>query len=195
MNSFIAPTAVVHPGVELGDNCVVEDFCVIGCPPRGRGPGELATRIGSNAVIRSFSVIYAGNTIGDDFQCGNKANIREENRIGNRVSIGTLSVVEHHVVLEDGVRIHTQAFVPEYSTLKRGCWIGPHAVLTNAKFPNRPDTKDNLQGPVIGANAVLGANCTVLPGVQIGENALVGAGSVVTKNVAPGAVVKGNPAA
>jgi acetyltransferase-like isoleucine patch superfamily enzyme len=194
MSSFIAPTAVLHPGVELGEGCVVEDFCIIGCPPRGRKPGELPTRIGKGAVIRSFSVIYAGNIIGDGFQCGNKANIREENVIGRDVSVGTLSVVEHHVAIEDGVRIHTQAFIPEFSVLKKGCWIGPHAVLTNAKYPNRPDTKDKLLGPVIGAGAVLGAQCTVLPGVRVGEGALVGAGAVVAKDVPPGVTVKGNPA-
>jgi UDP-3-O-[3-hydroxymyristoyl] glucosamine N-acyltransferase len=60
------------------------------------------TIIGNGAVIRSHTVIYAGNVIGDRFQTGNKANIRELNRIGNDVSIGTLSVVEHHVVWRTG---------------------------------------------------------------------------------------------
>ena len=130
---MISPTAIIHPNVTLGKNCHIEDFCIVGVPPRGCAPGELATIIGDNAVIRSHTVIYAGNRIGDNFQTGNKVNIREENQIGDDVSIGTLSVVEHHVEIEKGVRIHSQAFIPEYCVLEEGCWIGPQVVLTNAK--------------------------------------------------------------
>jgi len=46
----------------------------------------------------------------------------------------------------------------------------------------------------IGADAWLGGSVVVCPGVTIGEGAVVGAGAVVTKDVAPGASVAGNPA-
>ena len=189
---MIASTAIVHPGVRLGSNVVIEDFCIIGAPFSGFAGEE--TVIGDNAVIRSHTVIYAGNVIGNNFQTGNKANIREFNLIGNDVSIGTLSVVEHHVQIEDGVRIHTHAFVPEYCVLKRGAWIGPRVTLTNAKFPKHPDAKANLIGVTVGENAKIGASTTVLPGVTIGAGALVGAGSLVAQDVPAGMVAKGAPA-
>ena len=190
---MIARTAVIHPDVTLGDNVVIEDFCIIGAPFKGQ-PEGLTTVIGNNAVIRSHTVIYAGNVIGDDFQTGNKANIRECNRVGNNVSIGTLSVVEHHVAVGDNVRIHTQAFVPEFSVLEDGCWLGPQVTLTNAKFPKSPHVKDELCGPTIKRKAKIGANSTLLPGVTVGENSLVGAGSVVTGDVEADAIYAGNPA-
>jgi acetyltransferase-like isoleucine patch superfamily enzyme len=152
------------------------------------------TTIGAHSHIRAGTIIYAGNTIGQSFQTGNKANIREYNSIGDRVSVGTHTVIEHHVTIEDGVRIHSQAFVPEYSILKKGSWVGPNVVLTNAKYPLHPDAKNNLVGPTLEPGARVGANATVLPGVVIGECALVGAGSVVTRDVAAGATVVGNPA-
>jgi acetyltransferase-like isoleucine patch superfamily enzyme len=185
---------IIYRGVELGEGSVIEDYSIVGTPPRGKKDGELATVIGAGAVIRSHSVIYAGNTIGKNFQTGNKVNIRESNRIGDNVSIGTLSVVEHHVEIADNVRIHTQVFIPEFSVLEEGCWIGPNVVFTNAKYPLSPGVKDQLAGPVIKRGAKIGANSTLLPGVVIGENALVGAGSVVVDDVPPGAVVVGNPA-
>ncbi len=192
MNALVAATAIVHPNVELGEDVVVEDFCVIGAPFKGYA-GE-ATIIGPGAVIRSHTVIYAGNRIGAGFQTGNKANIRELNEIGNDVSVGSLSVIEHHVRIADGVRIHSQTFVPEYSELGQSAWLGPNVVLTNARFPQSPDAKSTLRGPRLEANAKVGANSTLLPGVVIGAGALVGAGSVVTRDVEPGAVVAGNPA-
>lgn len=188
----IADTAKIYPRVKLGENVVIEDFCVIGAPFKGQINEE--TIIGDNAVIRSHTVIYAGNKIGANFQTGNKANIREMNSIGDNVSIGALSVLEHHIVVEDEVRIHSQAFIPEYSVLKRKCWIGPNVVLTNAKYPRSPNVKENLQGAIIEESAKIGANATILPGVVIGKNALIGAGSVVTENVKENHIVAGNPA-
>jgi acetyltransferase-like isoleucine patch superfamily enzyme len=184
----------IYDNVLLGPDCVVEDYCIIGAPPRGVREGELRTTISEGATIRSHTVIYAGNVIGRHFQTGNKVNIRESNRIGDNVSIGTLSVIEHHVEIADNVRIHSQVFIPEYSVLEEGCWIGPNVVFTNAKYPLSPGVKDRLAGPVIRKGAKIGANATVLPGVIIGEDALVGAGAVVVRDVAPGTVVAGNPA-
>jgi acetyltransferase-like isoleucine patch superfamily enzyme len=190
----VAATAVVHSAVSLGEATTIEDFCVIGVPTRHTEPGREGTAIGAGAWIRTHTVIYAGNVIGRNFVTGNKVNIRESNQIGDDVSVGTLSVIEHHVVIGDNVRIHTQVFIPEFSVLEDGCWLGPHVVLTNAKYPLSPNAKKMLQGPVIRRGAKVGANCTLLPGVVIGENALVGAGSVVAHDVAAGEVVVGNPA-
>lgn len=191
---MISKTAIIHPNVRLGRNCIVEDFVIIGTPPKGYKPGDLETIIGDNAIIRSHTVIYGGNRIGSNFQTGNKANVRELNEIGDNVSIGTLSVVEHHVKIGNGVRIHTQVFIPEFTVLEDECWIGPNVVITNAKYPNAPNVKDELKGAYVKKRAIVGANSTLLPGITIGENALVGAGSVVTKSVLEGYVVAGNPA-
>ncbi|MCS7221192.1 MAG: N-acetyltransferase [Anaerolineae bacterium] len=92
------------------------------------------------------------------------------------------------------MRIHSQAFVPEYSILEDGCWLGPNVVLTNALHPLCPKVKQCLKGPTIKRGAKIGANATILPDITIGEGALVGAGAVVTQDVPPYAVVAGNPA-
>lgn len=184
----------VYKGVVLGKGSEIGPFALIGVPAKGAKVGSVRTRIGTAAVIRSHTVIYAGNVIGKGFQTGHGALIREDNTIGNDVSIGSSTVVEHHVRIADGVRIHSQAFIPEFSVLEEGCWIGPRVVITNAKYPRSPKVKENLRGATICRGAKIGANSTLLPGVTIGENALVGAGSVVTRDVPPGAVVAGNPA-
>lgn len=184
----------VYRGVIIGKGSEIGPFSLIGVPAKGAKAGSVRTWIGTSAVIRSHTVIYAGNVIGKGFQTGHGALIREDNTIGDNVSIGSSTVVEHHVLIADGVRIHSQAFIPEFSVLEEGCWIGPRVVITNAKYPRSPKVKENLRGATICRGAKIGANSTLLPGVTIGENALVGAGSVVTRDVPPGAVVAGNPA-
>ena len=185
---------ICYPNVHLGADAQIGEYVVLGVPPRGHAPGELETRIGARAVIRSHTVIYAGNVIGNDFQAGHGVLIREANQIGHRVSVGSHSVVEHHVIIGDDVRIHSNAFVPEFTVLEAGCWIGPNVVLTNARYPLSPRTKEELQGPHVESRAKIGANATLLPGVRIGADALVGAGAVVVRDVPPGKVVIGNPA-
>ncbi len=187
-------TAIICPGVKLGKNAVIGEFVIIGEPPIGKQPGEIKTVIGKNALIRSHTVIYAGNTIGDNFQTGHGVNIRENNTIGDNVSIGTHSVVEHHVSIGNQVRIHSNVFICEYSVLEDECWVGPSVTLLNAKHPKGRRTKEYLKGPVLKKWSKVGGNVTLLPGVIIGEMALVGGGSVVTKDVPGKKVVAGNPA-
>ena len=184
----------IYKNVKIPDDAVIEDFVVIGHPPRGKHDGEVPTVIGEGAVIRSGTVIYAGNKIGRNFQTGHNVTIRESNEIGDDVSIGSLSCIEYKVKIGSGVRIHSQAFIPEFSILKDRCWIGPNVVLTNAPHPQCPKVKDCLKGPTIEEGVKIGANSTLLPGVVIGKNSLVGAGSVVVKDVPSATVVAGNPA-
>jgi acetyltransferase-like isoleucine patch superfamily enzyme len=187
--SEVHATALVAPDTQLGERSSVGAYCTIGLDGRS-GPSIL----GPGAVIRSHTVIYRGVRAGDELMTGHGVLIREDTVIGARVSIGSHSVLEHHVTVGDGVRIHSACFIPELTVLEDGAWIGPGVRITNARHPNRPDTKANLEGVTVARGAVVGAAAVLLPGIRVGENALVGAGAVVVRDVADGAVVVGNPA-
>lgn len=190
----MSATFVRFENVHLGSDVAVDDFVVLGKPPKGAAPGQQPLHIGQGSVLRSHSVFYAGSRIGEHFQCGHGALVREYCEIGDDCSVGTGSVLEFKVRMGCGVRVHSKCFIPEYSVLEDGCWLGPNVVLTNAPYPTSSRAKDTLEGVTIESKAMVGANSTILPGVRIGAGALVGAGSVVTKNVPPGAVVAGSPA-
>ncbi len=190
MTGQIDPLAVIAEGVRLGGGSVVEEFCSLG----RHGPAGTPTMIGAGATIRSHTVLYSGNTIGDRFATGHHVLVREHNTIGVDVSIGSLSVVEHHVTIGDRVRVHSQCFVPEFTVLADDAWLGPRVTVTNAPFPRCPDVARCMAGVRVGRAARIGANVTILPGVHIGAHAVIGAGAVVTKDVAPGAVVIGTAA-
>ncbi len=185
----------LYKNVIIGENVEIGEYVIIGKPPRGYKDGELTTTIGDNCAIRSHTVIYAGNKIGNNFQTGHGVNIREFNVIGNDVSVGTHSVIEHHIKIEDKVRIHTNVFIPEYSQLKRRCWIGPCVTMTNVLHPLCKKAKECIKGATIGENTKIGVSVTILPDITIGKNCLVGAGSLVTKNLLDeNWVYAGNPA-
>ena len=185
---------VIYPNVEIGENAQLEPPCIIGKPPRGRRPGELPMVIGAGAIIRPFTTLYAGSTIGRSFQTGQGASIREDNLIGDDVIVGTHAVLEFRNRIGSHVRIHSNCFL-EWVTVEEWVFIGPNVVFTDDPHPMRcPRFEDCIGGAVVRAYARIGANSTLLPGVVVGRNALVGAGSVVTRDVPDGAVVAGNPA-
>jgi acetyltransferase-like isoleucine patch superfamily enzyme len=192
--------AVLDPGirvaanVRLGAGAVVHAPCVLGLPPRGAEEGELPLTIGPGAIIRPCTTIYAGSTFGARLQTGQGASIREENTIGDDVSIGTHAVLEYGNVIGDRVRIHSGCFL-ELVTIEADVFVGPNVVFTDDPHPmGCPRYTDCKRGAVVRRTARIGANSTILPGVEIGAGSLVGAGSVVVDDVPAGTVVVGSPA-
>lgn len=186
----IHETAIVSPETRLGRDPVIGPFVVIGLDRAELG----AVTFGDDCLVRSHSVVYGGSTFGDRCALGHYALVREDSTIGSDVSIGTRTGLGPSVTVGDRVRFHSGCFIPEESIIEEGAWFGPHVVVTNARYPNRPDTKQNLEGVYVERGAVIGAGAALLPGVRIGAGALIGAGAVVTKDVPNGATVVGNPA-
>ena len=170
----------VAANVALGDGCDLQAPCIVGKAPRGAGEGELPLAIGAGAVIRPFTTIYAGSTFGARLQTGQGASVREDNIIGDDVSIGTSAVLEFGNRIGSRVRIHSGCFL-ELVTIEDDVFVGPNVVFTDDPHPmNCPRYAECKGGPVVRRLARIGANSTILPGVEIGEGALVGAGSCTT---------------
>jgi acetyltransferase-like isoleucine patch superfamily enzyme len=133
--------------------------------------------IGIGTRIWQFCVVYAGAKIGDN------CNICAHVLIEGDVVVGNNVTIKSGVQLWDGVSVEDNVF------------IGPNATFTNDQLP-----RTKRYGPAgmlhtkLKYGCSVGANATLLPGILIGEYALVGAGSVVSKDVLPHALVKGNPA-
>ena len=194
MATRIGKSVKIYPEVKIGENSVIGDFVVLGSPPRGKKPGELALEIGESAIIRPFTTIYAGNKIGRRFETGQGANIRENNVIGDNVSVGTNTVIEFGNSIGSGTRIHSLCFL-ELVKVEEDVFIGPGTVFLDDPHPMKcPKYRNCLGGVLVKRLAKIGGSCVILPGITIGENALVGAGSCVTKDVPENTVVTGHPA-
>ncbi len=179
------------PGVkiEVGPGAQIDEDVILGYPsPRLTKVGEV--RLGRGAKVRSGSVIYQAVKIGDDFQSGHQVVIREENQIGDSVSIWTHTVIDYGCRLGSRVKIHSNCYVAQFTVIEDDVFVAPGTVFANDKYP----VSRHLEGPHLKKGARVGVNVTLLPGVVIGEGALIGAGSVVTKDVPDRMVVLGNPA-
>lgn len=192
-NTYIDSNTIVRRGVTLGAdsfigaNCIIGeywmDFCI------DKKPHEHRLDIGSNALIRSGSIIYAGSEIGSNFQTGHHVTIREKSHIGNHVSVGTLSDIQGNCEIGNYVRMHSNVHIGQLSIIDDFVWIYPYVVLTNDPTP----PSDHFQGVHVRNFAILATGSIIIPGLEIGQDALVAAGTIVTKSVDPYAVIAGNP--
>ena len=132
--------------------------------------------VGDRTRIWAFTHILPGAQIGED------CNICDHVFVENEVILGSRVTVKCGVQLWDGVTVEDDVF------------IGPNATFTNDSFPRSKKRPEKYEKTVIRRGASIGANATILCGIEIGRNAMVGAGAVVTRTVPPNAVVVGNPA-
>ncbi len=176
--------------VELGAGSIVDPNVLLGYPT-GRPGVAGATRIGAGARLRAGSIVYAAVTIGDDFETGHNAIVREQNRIGSHCTLWNNSTIDYGCEIGDRVRVHCNVYIAQFTRIEDDVFLAPGVTIANDPHPICTKC---MQGPTIRRGARIGVNVTLLPLVTIGENALVGAGSVVTADVPDGVLVVGNPA-
>jgi acetyltransferase-like isoleucine patch superfamily enzyme len=197
----IAETAIVYPGVELGEDVVIGDYAVLGKQPV-LGKRSTASRgdlpplvVGDGSAILEGAVVFAGTTLGAGVIVGDQACVRERCGLGDEVVIGRGSHVENDTSIGPRTRVQANAYVTAYSTLEEDVFIAPCVVTTNDNYMGRTEARlAEMRGPTIRRGARIGGGAVLLPGVEIGEEAFVGAGAVVLNDVPARAVVVGNPA-
>ena len=110
-NVRIGDHTIIYDNVEIGDNTTICNDCVIGEPLNAYYvEGDIyenpKTIIGSDSLIRSHTIIYAGNTIGDHFQTGHRVTVRENTVFGSHCSLGTLDDIQGHSLFGNYCRLH-----------------------------------------------------------------------------------------
>lgn len=122
------------------------------------------------------------------------AHVLPDVRIGADCNICDGVFLENGVTLGDRVTVKPGVQVWTGVTLEDDVFVGPNATFTNNPFPRSRAWLDDHPTTVVRRGASIGANATILPGLEIGPGAMVGAGAVVTRSVPPHAIVVGNPA-
>ncbi len=132
--------------------------------------------IGKDTRIWAFSHVLKNVTIGEDCNICDGCFVESGVTIGNRVTIKNSISVWEGVTIEDDV------------------FLGPSCVFTNDMFPRSKAHHSTYVKTLVKNGASIGANATIICGIELGRYCLVGAGAVVTKSVPDFALVTGNPA-
>ncbi len=153
--------------------------------PANEAPYRLIADVefGEGVVVQAFTNLY-GCRIGDETRIGPFVEIQAGAIVGARCKIQSHAFICTGVELGEGVFVgHGVMFINDKS---------PRATGAGGELATENDWE--LQRTVVADNAAIGSGATILGGLRIGERALVGAGAVVTRDVADGEIVAGNPA-
>lgn len=123
-------------------------------------------------------------------------------RIGADSRIGPFVEIQSGATVGARCKISSHAFICTGVTLEDEVFVGHGVMFTNDMYPASTNADGRPKGgddwdclpTVVQRGAAIGSNATILCGITIGAGATVGAGAVVTRDVAPGITVAGNPA-
>ncbi len=141
------------------------------------------------------AIIDEGCEIGKGTKIWHFSHIMPHCKIGQNCNIGQNVVVSPGVVLGDNVKVQNNVSIYTGVTCEDDVFLGPSMVFTNVINPRSAiNRKNQYSKTIVKKGATIGANATIVCGIEIGKFAFIGAGAVVTKSVSDYALVMGNPA-
>lgn len=148
-----------------------------------------------SAFIHPTAIIDDGAQIGEGTRIWHFSHLMATCRVGERCNIGQNVYIDNNVTIGNGVKIQNNVSVYNGVIIEDDVFLGPSAVFTNVINPRSfIERKSEFKETLVRKGATIGANATILCGVEIGSYAMIGAAAVVVKNVLPYALMIGNPA-
>ncbi len=144
--------------------------------------------------VHPSAEVSEGAQVGDGCRIWNQAQIREGVKLGAGCIVSKNVYIDAGVTVGSGVKIQNNVNLYHGVTVEDDVFLGPSMTFTNDLEPRAFNEDWAVTETLVKKGASIGANATIRCGVVIGEYAMVGAGSVVTKDVAPYALVVGSPA-
>jgi len=141
------------------------------------------------------TAIIESEDIGEDCRIWHFVHIREGASLGKNCNIGKGVYIDRDVRIGNNVKIQNFVSVYKGVEIEDDVFVGPAVTFTNDLLPRAFRWEDELiEKTFVRKGASIGANSTILCGIEIGRYAMIGAGSVVTRNVPEFGLVFGNPA-
>jgi UDP-2-acetamido-3-amino-2,3-dideoxy-glucuronate N-acetyltransferase len=99
------------------------------------------------------------------------------------------------VVIGNNVKVQNNVSIYAGTVIEDDVFLGPSCVLTNVTNPRSQVNRHSLyESTILRRGATVGANATIVCGVELGRYCFIGAGAVVTRSVPDYALMIGNPA-
>ncbi|MCK4352421.1 N-acetyltransferase [candidate division WOR-3 bacterium] len=148
-----------------------------------------------NYFVHPTAVVEKGAKIGKETKIWHFSHIMKGAKIGKNCLLGQNCFVAKDAILGNGVKLENNVSVYTFVTLEDDVFVGPSAVFTNDLNPRAPYPKGGKWiATYVQKGVSIGANATIVCGINIGKWAFIGAGAVVTKNIPDYAIVAGVPA-
>ena len=148
-----------------------------------------------DVFIHGSSYVDQNVTIGRGSKVWHFSHILQNCEIGEDCSLGQNVVIGPSVIVGNRVKIQNNVSVYEGVTLEDGVFCGPSCVFTNVLNPRSEiSRKDEFRKTIVRRGASIGANATIICGLNLGEYCFIAAGAVVTKEVPAYALMAGSPA-
>ena len=149
----------------------------------------------SNVFVHDSATIDQPAMIGEGSKIWHFTHIMQGVEMGKECTIGQNCFIASRCVLGNNVKVQNNVSIYEGVVCEDDVFLGPSMVFTNVINPRAHLVrKDQFKQTYVRKGASIGANATIVCGVEIGSYGFVGAGSVVTKDVKPFQLVYGNPA-
>jgi UDP-2-acetamido-3-amino-2,3-dideoxy-glucuronate N-acetyltransferase len=148
-----------------------------------------------DVFVHDSAIVDEGAVIGEGTKVWHFSHLMPGCRVGSACNIGQNVFIDNNVRIGNGVKIQNNVSVYNGVFVEDDVFLGPSMVFTNVINPRSfIERKHEFKPTLVRKGASIGANATIVCGVNIGTYALVGAGSVVTSDVKDFALVYGNPA-
>jgi acetyltransferase-like isoleucine patch superfamily enzyme len=146
------------------------------------------------AGIHPTAVVEPGAIVGDGSHIWHQSHVRDGARIGAGCTIGFAVYVDAGAVIGDRCKIQNHVSVYRGVVLEDDVFVGPAATFTNDIYPRAGSREWAIVPTRVRRGASIGAQATIVCGVELGEWSMVAAGAVVTHDVPSHGLVMGTPA-
>ena len=141
------------------------------------------------------AVIDEGAIIGNGSKIWHFSHIMKGAQIGERCNFGQNVFVAEGVIIGNNVKIQNNVSVYAGTIIEDDVFLGPSCVLTNVTNPRSQVVRQGLyEKTLLRKGTTVGANATILCGIELGRYAFIGAGSLITRNTPDYALMTGVPA-
>ena len=144
--------------------------------------------------INKTAIVDSNSKIGDGTKIWHFSHIMSQSVIGMNCNIGQNVVISPKVKLGNNVKVQNNVSIYTGVECEDNVFLGPSMVFTNVINPRSNIVRRNeFKKTIVREGASIGANATIICGVEIGKFSFVGAGAVVTKDIKDYELVFGNP--
>ena len=147
-----------------------------------------------NVFVHDTSIVDEGAELGDGSKIWHFSHISSGAKIGKSCKFGQNVFVGNKVLIGNNVKVQNNVSIYDNVIIEDDVFLGPSMVFTNVYNPrSEVDRKNQYKTTTVRKGSTIGANATIVCGIEIGQYSFIGAGAVVNKNIKAHALIVGGP--